>query len=48
MIDDRWFAEAFNDYFNNIVQDLVLKIPDALNHHSLKNKDPFVNVISKY
>ena len=28
--------------------DLVLKIPDILDDDSLKNKDPFVNVVSKY
>ena len=33
---------------SNIVPDLGLKTPDALIHHSLKNKNPIVNAIFKY
>ena len=44
---DSKIAEMFNDYFNNIVSDLGLKMPDALIHHSPKNEDPIVNEISK-
>ena len=45
MIDE---LQRFSMITSTTVQDLVLKIPDALNHHSLKNKEPVVNVISKY
>ena len=46
--NDNKIAEDFNDYFGNIVLDLGLKIQDAAIHHSQKNEDHIVNVISKY
>ena len=43
---DRKMAYVFNDYFSNIVADLGLKIPVALNHQNAKSEDPIVNSIS--
>ena len=34
--------------FSNIVPDIGPKISGALIHHSLENKDPIMNAISKY
>ena len=45
---DSKTAKIFNDYINNIVPDLGLKIPHVLIHYSPKNEDPVVNAISNY
>lgn len=46
--DDSEITQIFNQYFNKIVPDLGVKVPDALILHRLEVKDPILNAITKY
>ena len=46
--NDSEITQIFNQYFNKIVPDLGVKVPDALILHRLKVKDPILNAITKY
>ena len=46
--DDDEEANIFNKYFNNLVEDLNLHVPENLVYHYCKGADTFSLVILKY
>ena len=47
-LSDKNASSKKKKIFSNIVPDIGPKISGALIHHSLENKDPIMNAISKY
>ena len=45
--DDFEIAETFNNYFQNLVPNLDLKIPNNLHCQTLENDDEVLTAISK-